>query len=218
MKKILALTAATLAAVTLTPAQASPISSTTVLDTVYTGAIPDGTAPWLQAEFTGNTGSNTGTLTLTSLLTEGDFVQGGTNANATVGWAFYVSPVTYQSLQRARVPARTVLTTSTWRRRWYNTGPVPGIFNLSFSWDNVRPLDEPAIPPLSPSIRRPPGCLALRRRMAQAGLPLPTCRASPALAKAAVAGSFPVTVRVPTAATTAHPAITTKCRNPAHWP
>jgi hypothetical protein len=73
------------------PAHATPIPSTLNLDTVYTGNIPDGPAPWLVATFTSSTGSTTGTLTLTSKLVSPDFVQGLNNAMGTVGWAFFLN-------------------------------------------------------------------------------------------------------------------------------
>ena len=51
-------------------------SATTIsVDQVFTGATPDGSPPWLVATFT-QTGSNTGTLTLTSHLNGTDFLQG----------------------------------------------------------------------------------------------------------------------------------------------
>ena len=94
MKKIILVFLLSLSVVIMLPAQAiippTPITTTIDLSTVFSGAIPDGSAPWLQATFTSNAGSSTGTLTLDSLLTNPDFVQGGSNVSATVGWAFYL--------------------------------------------------------------------------------------------------------------------------------
>lgn len=123
--------AAALAAFTLSaPALATPISTTINMSQVFTGATPDGDAPWLVATFSGETGSSTGTLTLTSRLGGSDFVQGLNSANSTVGWAFYLD----QSLASVHCSSGTCAD-STLFGGSYNSGPVPGTFNLAFGWD-----------------------------------------------------------------------------------
>lgn len=69
-------------------ALATPVTQTINLDQVFTGPTPSGTAPWLVATFQfdpGTSGTDTGTLTLTSYLSDGNFVQGGSGAT---GWRF----------------------------------------------------------------------------------------------------------------------------------
>lgn len=124
---------------TATPALATPmISQTITLNQVYTGSIPDGSAPWLQATFT-QTGSNTGTLTLTSDLKDSDALKGLPSAKATIGWAFFLN-------QSASITGCTGIcgnTTSGFNaitfkngkmKGGFNSGPVPGGFNLAFGW------------------------------------------------------------------------------------
>lgn len=108
------------------PAQATPISTTLNLNTVYAGYTPDGPAPWLTAVFT-QTGDSTGTLTLTSHLDGSpDFVQG---ANGVTGWAFYLNSSLTSIVYSSGDQADTI---------WYpfigQQGPVPGTFNLGFGW------------------------------------------------------------------------------------
>lgn len=129
MNKFIASCGIGLAGLVCLPAHAAPITQTIDLDTVYTGSIPTGSAPWLSATFM-ETSSTSGTLTLNSLLDSTDFVQGGKNKNATVGWAFYLdsgpSSVSCDSGNCAD---------NEFFGDEYNSGPVPGDFNLSFSWD-----------------------------------------------------------------------------------
>ena len=133
MKKITLVFLLSLSVVIMLPAQAivtpTPITTTIDLSTVFSGAIPDGSAPWLQATFTSNTGSSTGTLTLDSLLTNPDFVQGGSNDSAAVGWAFYLDTNSFVVGSCSGNCANSVFSGGS-----FNSGPVPGIFNLSFSW------------------------------------------------------------------------------------
>lgn len=126
------------------PAFATPVTSTINLDQVYTGATPDGSPAWLVATFTGQTGTNTGTLTLTSNLSSSDFLQGLENSSASVGWAFYVDdPVTTFSCVSGSPCASSydfnALGTEKGNSGLYhggvNSGPVTGGFNLGFGWD-----------------------------------------------------------------------------------
>jgi len=135
VKKILILTGITLAALTLLPLQvaATPISTTIDLNIVFAGNTPDGPPPWLRAQFTSSVGSNTGTLVMSSLMTGPDFEQGLSSVKATVGWAFY--------LNQALSPSGIICTAGTcagngalYSASGFNTGPVPGTFNLAFGW------------------------------------------------------------------------------------
>ncbi|MGH8182387.1 MAG: hypothetical protein ACREPH_01860, partial [Rhodanobacteraceae bacterium] len=109
-------------------ALATPISTTINLDTVYVGYTPDGSAPWLMATFD-QTGSNTGTLTLTSDLSASDFLQGLNSNTSAVGWAFYLN----QSLASLTCASGTCANNALFGGS-YNAGPVPGTFNLAFGW------------------------------------------------------------------------------------
>lgn len=113
------------------PGMAMPITQNIDLNTVYTGATPSGPAPWLSAEFSSETGATSGVLTLTSLLDGSDFVQGGKNANAVVGWAFYLD----SGPSSVTCSGGSNCADSVFFGDEYNSGPVPGDFNLSFSWD-----------------------------------------------------------------------------------
>ncbi len=135
MKRILTLAGMALIALTALPLRvaATPISTTINLDTVFAGNTPDGSAPWLRAQFTSTVGSNTGTLVLTSLMTGPDFEQGLSTVTSTVGWAFY--------LNQALSPSGIICTAGTcagngamYNASGFNTGPVPGTFNLAFGW------------------------------------------------------------------------------------
>lgn len=130
MKKVISILILALTALFILPAQATPtpISTTLNLNTVIVGYTPDGPAPWLKATFTSETGSTTGTLTLTSLLTSTDFVQG---ANGVSGWAFYLDPA-ITSLGNISCTAGNC-PDSTWISG-INSGPIPGPFNLAFGW------------------------------------------------------------------------------------
>lgn len=111
------------------PAFASPV--TINMNQVFTGATPDGPAPWLVATFN-QTGSNTGTLTLTSHLTGPDFLQGLNSSNSTVGWAFYLD----QSLSAITCSSGTCgNSNSGFNAGGFGTGPAhAGTFNLGFGW------------------------------------------------------------------------------------
>lgn len=110
------------------PVFASPV--TINLDQVFTGATPDGSPPWLVATFN-QTGSNTGTLTLTSNLTGPDFLQGLNSSNGTVGWAFFLN----QSLSAISCSSGTCANSNSgFDAGGFNTGPVGDIFNLGFGW------------------------------------------------------------------------------------
>jgi hypothetical protein len=107
-------------------------SATTIsVDQVFTGATPDGSPPWLVATFT-QTGSNTGTLVLTSHLSGSDFLQGLASSSGTVGWAFYLD----QSVSALTCTSGTCgNSNSGFDAGGFNTGPVGDIFNLGFGWD-----------------------------------------------------------------------------------
>ncbi|AGG90123.1 MULTISPECIES: hypothetical protein [Rhodanobacter] len=135
MKRIPALTGIALVALTVLPLQvaATPISTTIALNTVFSGNTPDGPAPWLIAEFTSSTGSNTGTLVLSSHTTGPDFIQGLSSQQSTVGWAFYLNQAI--SLSGATCTAGTCADQgASYKAGGFNTGPVPGMFNLAFGW------------------------------------------------------------------------------------
>jgi hypothetical protein len=135
VKRILILTGIALATLTVLPLQvaATPISASIDLNTVFTGSTPDGSAPWLTAEFTSSVGSQTGTLVLSFHTTGSDFVQGMSSKKSVVGWAFY--------LNQALSPSGITCTAGTcagngasYNASGFNTGPVPGTFNLAFGW------------------------------------------------------------------------------------
>lgn len=113
------------------PALSTPISSTLTLDTVYTGNIPDGSSPWLVATFT-QTGSNTGTLTLTSDLSASDFLQGLSSTKSTIGWAFFLN----QTLAGISCSSGDCASNNVLFGGSYNSGPVTGGFNLAFGWSS----------------------------------------------------------------------------------
>lgn len=116
-------------------AAATPIATVINLDTVFAGNTPDGSAPWLTAEFTSSVGSKTGTLVLSSNTGGPDFVQGLNSKKAAVGWAFY--------LNQALSPTGLICTAGNcadnnafYNAGGVNTGPVPGVFNLAFGWSS----------------------------------------------------------------------------------
>lgn len=109
----------------------TPISITLNLGTVYTGSIPDGSPPWLVATFT-QTGSNTGTLTLTSDLSASDFLQGLNSTKSTIGWAFFLN----QSLASISCSSGNCASNNVLFGGNYNSGPVKGGFNLAFGWSS----------------------------------------------------------------------------------
>ena len=111
-------------------ALAVPMTQTIDLGSVYTGATPTGAPPWLSAAFSYETGATTGTLTLMSLLDDGDFVQGGSNANSQPGWAFSLSP-SVQSLSCTSGNCADEV----FNQAGLNAGPTgTGDYNLAFSW------------------------------------------------------------------------------------
>lgn len=113
------------------PALSTPISATLDLGTVYTGSIPDGSPPWLVATFI-QTGSNTGTLTLTSDLSASDFLQGLNSTKSTIGWAFFLN----QSLASISCSSGNCASNNVLFGGNYNSGPVKGGFNLAFGWSS----------------------------------------------------------------------------------
>lgn len=139
MKRTLMLTGIALAALTVLPLQAvaTPITATIDLDTVFTGSTPDGSAPWLTAEFTSSTGSSTGTLVLSSTTGGSDFLQGLDSKKSppadNVGWAFYLN----QALSSLTCTAgKCADNNALFAAGGLNTGPVPGTFNLGFGWSS----------------------------------------------------------------------------------
>lgn len=119
----------------LAPAHATPISTTIDMSQLYAGSAPNGSAPWLTATFTSNTGSTTGTLTLTSNLSQSDFVQGQSGPNTLTGWSFYLNQ-TLASWGCTGNCANGVSTSSISK-----AGPVPGPFNLTFGWTSGNRFD-----------------------------------------------------------------------------
>lgn len=115
---------------------ATPISATIQLDQVYTGSTPDGASPWLEARFD-QTGSNAGTLTLTSHLDGSDFLQGLNSSHATVGWAFYLD----QALDSINCSSGSCASNNALSGGNYNAGPVTGPFNLAFGWASSSRFD-----------------------------------------------------------------------------
>jgi hypothetical protein len=132
MKKIIPTLLLGLAAVASLPTYATPIATTIDLDTVFTGAAPSGSPPWLTATFTSDTTSNTGILTLTSKLSGSDFVQGLESPNAAVGWAFFLDTgITSVTCTAGNNCADSALFDDT-----FNGGPVGNSWNLAFGWDS----------------------------------------------------------------------------------
>jgi hypothetical protein len=130
MKKIIPTLLLGLAAVASLPTYATPIATTIDLDTVFTGAAPSGSPPWLTATFTSDTTSNTGILTLTSKLSGSDFVQGLESPNAAVGWAFFLDTgITSVTCTAGNNCADSALFDDT-----FNGGPVGNSWNLAFGW------------------------------------------------------------------------------------
>lgn len=123
---------APLAHATLTPPP-STITDTIQLGTVYTGSTPDGSSPWLTATFTAASGSMTGMLTLTSNLSAADFLQGLGSSSAALGWGFYLPGMTISSIS---CMSGTCADNGALFGGNYNSGPVPGGFNLAFGWSS----------------------------------------------------------------------------------
>ncbi|MFC5526226.1 PEP-CTERM sorting domain-containing protein [Rhodanobacter ginsengisoli] len=134
MKRLLVLSGLALAAIVSMPALAVPsISATIDLDTVFAGNIPDGAAPWLTATFTSEQGSHSGTLTLISNTYGSDFLQGLNSKKSTIGWTFYLS----QTITGIDCTSGTCADNgAAWNAGGFNSGPVPGVFNLAFGWSS----------------------------------------------------------------------------------
>lgn len=110
---------------------ASSISTTINLGTVYTGDLPSGAAPWLKAEFSSTVGASTGTLTITSGLTGTEKVQGLESSKAAVGLAFHLTQAVNGIGYVSGTQAQMALYASS-----FNAGPVPGAYNLAFGWSS----------------------------------------------------------------------------------
>jgi hypothetical protein len=132
VKKIIPALLLGLAAVASLPSHATPILTTINLDTVYAGNTPDGPAPWLIATFTSNTGSNTGKLTLTSVVDDSDFLQGLSSKKSALGWGFFldneIATITCDSS-----PGSNCTSNVLWDGG-YNAGPLGKNWNLAFGW------------------------------------------------------------------------------------
>ena len=124
MKRIIPTLLFSLVAAASMQAYATPILTTMDLGTVFTGTTPNGTAPWLTAAFTSNTGSNTGTLTLTSHLSGADFV-----GAHDIGWGFYLTNELSSFTCISGHCANNVLSGGN-----YNGGPTGNSWNLAFGW------------------------------------------------------------------------------------
>jgi hypothetical protein len=127
--------AALAALVQATPAIAQ-YSGEMVLWRVDSGMDPDGSPPWLVASYD-QTGSDTVTLTLTSLLRATDALWGLEEPSAAVGWAFYLN----QPLSGISCRSGTCgNSNSGFNASGFDTGPVGGLFNLGFGWDRFQPF------------------------------------------------------------------------------
>ncbi|MEJ2479761.1 MAG: PEP-CTERM sorting domain-containing protein [Acidihalobacter sp.] len=136
-KALLGLAGSLIGLLCVAAAHATPIE-TIELKQVYTGYIPDGAAPWLTASVAYGNSGNDLVLTLSSSLSGSDFLQGmqGQNDNGAVGWAFNFVPVG----SIANISCDSTLSTNCASKVAlggnYNSGPVPGTFNLAFGWDS----------------------------------------------------------------------------------
>lgn len=142
MTRIMTLIGAALGALLLLPMQAAatPVTTSVDLSTVFTGNMPDGAAPWLHADFTFSSGSNAGTLTLSSMVSDADFVQGLQNGKGAVGWAFYFNQMI------SSVKCTSSLCADNYALyfgpgKTANAGSVKGDFNLAFGWSAGNRLD-----------------------------------------------------------------------------
>ncbi|TAM62192.1 MAG: PEP-CTERM sorting domain-containing protein [Rhodanobacter sp.] len=117
-------------------------TSTTIninLDKVFTGSIPDGMGPWLKATFTSDMGASSGTLTLTSYLSNPDFVQGLNSNRSAIGWAFYLN----RTVTGINCTSGTCADNNAFSETGgFNSGPVPGVFNLAFGWSSGNRLQS----------------------------------------------------------------------------
>ncbi|HUW53992.1 MAG TPA: PEP-CTERM sorting domain-containing protein [Rhodanobacter sp.] len=143
MKRFLVLSGLAMAAMASMPALAvvdtdgggtsTPINTTINVDTVFTGSLPDGVAPWLTAQFTSDLGSQSGTLTLSSNTYGPDFLQGLSSSRSTIGWAFYLN----QTVTGITCTSETCADNGAfWNAGGFDSGPVPGVFNLAFGWSS----------------------------------------------------------------------------------
>lgn len=112
-----------------TPAFATPITQNLDMGQVFTGATPNGDAPWLSATFTylDDGSSGFGRLVLHSHLTDGNFLQGG-NGNGVMGWGFNLSDNPLFLICIFGTCANQVSLGG------INAGPVNGGFDLGFGW------------------------------------------------------------------------------------
>jgi len=125
LKKIIPTLLLGLVAAASLPTYATPISATIDLGTVLSGGTaPTGSAPWLSATFTSNTGTNIGTLVLTSHLNGADFV-GGPN----LGWGFFLNAGISSINCSSGNCADNALSGGS-----YNSGQLGKNWNLSFEW------------------------------------------------------------------------------------
>ncbi|MDE2154526.1 MAG: PEP-CTERM sorting domain-containing protein [Xanthomonadaceae bacterium] len=142
MKRFLVLGSLATAAMASMPALAgvhpgggtsAPISATIDVDKVFAGSLPDGVAPWLTAKFASDQGSRSGTLTLSSNAYGPDFLQGLNSSRSTIGWAFYLN----QTVTGITCTSKTCADNGAfWKAGGFNSGPVPGVFNLAFGWSS----------------------------------------------------------------------------------
>lgn len=142
MTRIMTLIGAALGALLLLPMQvaATPVTTSVDLNTVFTGNTPDGAAPWLHADFTFSAGSETGTLTLSSMAGDADFVQGLQNAKGAVGWAFYFNQV-ISSVKCTSSLCAADYALYFGQGKSANAGAVKGDFNLAFGWSSGNRLE-----------------------------------------------------------------------------
>ena len=120
-----------------TPTFATPITQTIDMGKVFTGATPNGPAPWLTATFMydDDGSSNVGTLTLYSNLTDDNFLQGG-DGNGVVGWGFNLAGNSLTGYDCTSGTCATQVSTGS-----VNSGPVQGGFNLGFGWTSQDRFD-----------------------------------------------------------------------------
>lgn len=141
MRNILLSSLALVGAVAMTAVSpmvfAAPVAApwTVGVDSIATGTAPAGIGPWLSAAFQ-QTGSNTGTLTLTSSLSGGEFLQG--NGDKNLGWAFNFG----DALTSLKCTSGTCASSATFGGS-YSGGPqgganATGNFNVLFTWDKNR--------------------------------------------------------------------------------
>lgn len=132
-KNVMGLMSAVALAVCAMSAPALATTTQTIdLGTVFTGTVPNGTAPWLVAKFQYEDGSNTGTLTLTSHLTDGNFLQGGTGK--ITGWNFFLNDGFSLSSWTCTGTCADSIRTSLQAIGPKGPNGGTGSFNLGFGW------------------------------------------------------------------------------------